>query len=642
MRLRASLVFVFGTLATVAVAACSSGGVTSIAPRVHASPSAMAASPSPSPSPATVVNAVVTLAAASGGSNANPAIPATPLPAPSGFKSTITIPIATIPAGTTITVNSGTSIPTSLPVLASSRKGTQAKAVRIPQATGNSTAIFFDSIVPSADITVAGNISATQGFPAGTLTAGTTYYLGFYDSTQQSPAWQTIGSATTTDTLSLTFTGAVGSTTLQTNKLYAFAIFTVAAGATPPPAATTIAYLGQGTAGILEVNAAGVSPTTLPFTADSFGLDDAGNVYDLATAPTATPPPAGAAQPTPAPPILAKYPAGSTTASVSYTPSNPYGGLLESSGTGAFMVIGYGPNPAPSAAPSQANAEYIDVWDAGSTGGAPSRSFILPTNGLYFFGVMGHDGTIYAPLTNSDGTFQYNVYPPGSSTPKVITETYVPPAQQGNFAPNYAAVGSDGTLYVTEYTFNQPDTLAGLYVYAPSGAETFVPTYSNANGAGPQGVDVDASGNVYVVNNNATFGQASLSDTLNDIEIFGPRGVGGPSQAASPVNVTGGTNVFNAYSIAVSADGTAFFSSNQPETTAGSYGTWVLPAGTTTASQINGGWETSIALFDGSRETTGLKRSAASLSAGSSAHGGGAMVAKMSLAHRHAASLRRH
>ena len=48
-------------------------------------------------------------------------------------------------------------------------KARTTKSVRIPQATGNLVPIFFDSIVPSANVTVAGAVSFSQGFPAGTL-----------------------------------------------------------------------------------------------------------------------------------------------------------------------------------------------------------------------------------------------------------------------------------------------------------------------------------------------------------------------------------------------------------------------------------------------------------------------------------------
>ena len=34
-------------------------------------------------------------------------------------------------------------------------------------------------------------------------------------------------------------------------------------------------------------------------------------------------------------------------------------------------------------------------------------------------------------------------------------------------------VGADGTLYVTEYTYFQPDPLAGLYIYYSDGRERF-------------------------------------------------------------------------------------------------------------------------------------------------------------------------
>ena len=91
--------------------------------------------------------------------------------------------------------------------------------------------------------------------------------------------------------------------------------------------------------------------------------------------------------------------------------------------------------------------------------------------------------------------------PPRSTTPsRTFGERNVPLAQQVNFTPNYAAIGSDGTLYVTEFNiFATPDPLAGLYIYPPTGQEP-VPVITGAEN--PQGVDVDAVGNIYVVNNN--------------------------------------------------------------------------------------------------------------------------------------------
>jgi hypothetical protein len=593
----------------------------------------------------------VSLAAVSGGSNASPAIASTPIPAPSGYTSQLTVPIANIPANTTLAITSGATLPSSvsLPPLASSRRGTAARHVRIPQATSNFNAIFYDTLVPSAGITVAGNIMATQAFPAGILSTSTKYYLGFYDSTQPNPAWSTIaGPVTTTDGLTLAFSGTAPSFSLQANELYGFAIFALAVPtATPPPAAQTLAYVpSQHTGVISEVNAAGVVATALPILAGDLGLDDSGNIYTLAypsAAPSVDPSASPVPSPSPIPPTINFYAAGSSTATKSYTPSSTLDEFIVTAGTGAvaaFTASYFDPTNLVTNV-----SQSTDVWDAGSTGGTPSRTIVNSTAGTPF-GIMAHDGTLYLPQINANGTFAYDVYAPGSGTiEKTITEQIVPAGMQSQFNPNYAAIGPDGTLYVTEYSFFQDDTLAGLYIYKPDGTEVFVATTSNANGAGPQGVDVDASGNIYVVNDNgqeyidSNGNYAQEADTLHDVEVFAPCGTG-CTTSNPPAVLRHITGTFDGYPIAVAADGTVFFCSfqNFGATSSALNATYAIPAGGSTATQILPYAATGFVLYDGNRETTSKKRSTASVrSAGSQGHGGLGGMRPIS-----AAAIRRH
>ena len=57
------------------------------------------------------------------------------------------------------------------------------------------------------------------------------------------------------------------------------------------------------------------------------------------------------------------------------------------------------------------------------------------------------------------------------------------------------------------------------------GAEKFVATYSDANGAGPGGVDVDAAGNIYVANNNAGFTSSGTQSVSASGSSFAGGGV---------------------------------------------------------------------------------------------------------------------
>jgi hypothetical protein len=543
-------------------------------------------------------------------STSGPAIAAAPLPAPSGYTSQLTVPIVSAPAGTTVQFVSSVTLPASLPALQSLSR--VASSVRGPQSAGNLTPIFFDSMVPSASVTIAGDIVESQVFPSGTLSAGTAYYLGFYDSTQPGAVWQTIdGPVTTSDGVTLTFGGRIKSFTLQAGKVYGFAIFALASvAATPPPAPQLIAYVGQGSAGITEYTESGTLVKTLPITAGDFGLDDSGTLYALVQ-PTASPNASPSASPPPA--MLAKFPAGSASPIATYQPSNPTLYFASASGAGEIALVTATSSVAPGGGTS---SENIDVWNPGIVG-RPSYSILASVSGLA--GFVGHDGSLYVQSITAGGLSEINVYPPGSPNPsRTIPERLVPAGEQSTFYANYAAVGPDGTIYVTEYTFVQPDPLAGLYIYHPDGTESFALTTGATGGTpgsvtgapGPEGVDVDAAGNIYVSNANGGFYPPSynpMPDTLNDVEVFAP---GGTSVLR---HITG---IASPITTAVASDGTAFvagfqaFIPNQPQ------GTYVIPAGATTARELNSTAAGVIVLYDGNRETTGIRRGAQSVAWG--------------------------
>ncbi len=527
-----------------------------------------------------------------------------PVPVPSGYSQSISIPLVSTAANTTVSIKSGTTVPAGLAPLSRSRSRA-VFARRRDDASDPYTTIFYTSFQPSANITVAGNISANQAFPAGTLNTSTPYYLGFYDTTQASPAWQTIsGPVMSTDGLSLTFSGTVGSTTLVANALYGFAIFsTVTPSATPPPAPQTLLYFGDGTT-LTIASESGTIETQLAIPNQSFDLDDAGNVY-AANYYAAVP----SAPPSPIPLMLTKYPAGSATPSATYLPSKTdSGSFLSASGSGELASVYL-----PRGGTDTSQALVADVWDPGVVG-APSRTLTTTTAADTF--VMTHDGTLYLPDTSPSGAPQYDVFPPGASTPSsIIPETIVTPAQYANFFPNYGAVGPDGTLYITEYAFAQPDPLAGTYIYPPGGTERFIPAVSNANGPGPEGVDVDGSGNIYVVNNNAGYTnnfQSCQEDTLSEVTVY--------SSSGTLLRTIPTTQA--PYPITVAADGTAFYSTFGPFCTNQDFGTIasILP-GANTATQIFGHGSTEIVLYDGTHKTNPLFMGR---SGGSSGHGGGA------------------
>jgi hypothetical protein len=374
---------------------------------------------------------------------------------------------------------------------------------------------------------------------------------------------------------------------------------------TPAPrvAGTTLAYLPQMANGVQIVSGTQSTTVATATSADVVGLDDAGELWVL-TFPANIASSAGVI--TKYAPSAIGYPPTYTKTTATYLPSDaPDIAFVFVSGAGEVI-----------AASASATGVAYDVWDPGRTG-APSRTLSVPA-GPTSIGVVTHDGTLYAPALvpcGSNTCDQTEVFAPGSSTPRIIAETLVPPAQQSNFVANFEAVGADGTLYVDENTFVSPDSLEGLYIYPPSGPERFVTVGAEA----PQGIDIDGSGNLYIINNNTVFNTGSPSlDTAKNIAVLTPN--------AGTVlrRITG--SVADSYTIAVAGDGTTYFSDATIASLGLAGGTFVAgPGATTSTAQIASGESFDEVLWNGTRETTSIHRSTESLGSGT-AHAGSRSV----------------
>lgn len=583
-------------LVAATLTACGGGGspvaLRTASPRVTPPP-VPSATPTAMPGPASVA----TTQSLNNGMALSNAPLAIPLAVPTGYSDTLTIPLVTAAAGTTLTIAGGAAVPPGLVPLSVARLA----STRRPDATSSLATIYYDSIVPSANVTLAGNINFTQSFPANTLTNGASYYVAFFDTTQTAPVWQTISGPVLPSGSDLTFSGTISPTTLIAGKTYGFAIFSGATPtATPPPAPQTLLYFSDKT-GLTIATETGSIVKKLNIPSQTFDIDDAGNVYANDPHHGGTAPGVGGAD------FFAEYPAGSETPNAPYLPSTPRGFFTSVSGAGEVIAVHN---------VSNAGVLATDIWDPGVTG-APSRTITtnVPTGVISF--VLTHDGTLYVPDRSSAGVPQFDVFPPGATTPsKVIPETILPAAQYNNFSPNYSAVGADGTLYVTEYSFQQPDPNSGIYIYPLNGPERFIAAASNAQGPGPQGIDVDGSGNIYVVNNNTAVLTSTTcqGDSLQSVTVYDQKG-------NLLRTVTG--NPLGGFPITAAVDGTAFVSSFRAQLqpacpVTGIDGIFSIAPGASTSTQISSSGSSTIVLYDGTHRTEPFGRP----SHGSSVSGG--------------------
>ncbi len=373
----------------------------------------------------------------------------------------------------------------------------------------------------------------------------------------------------------------------------------------------TLAFVPLGAAGISITTTSGVQVGSVATasSADVAGLDDSGNLF------VGTAPPGGDVNGT-GPgsislytPSGTSYPPAYTKSSATYTLTNPnHLAFLMVSGAGELVAVEFG-----------GSTETYDEWDPGHTG-APSRTFTRsPYNGQLFLSLfVAHNGNVYVGEFAGCGPntcVQFDVIPPGTTTPsRTIVESLVPQANQINFGPNYIAVGPDGTLYITEYTFGLPDPLAGLYIYPPSGPERYV-----ANGAEyPQGIDIDAAGNLYIVNNSTAYNTGSASpDTAHNVAVLSPDG------GTVLRRISG--SLLDAYPIAVAPDGTAFVSAFAIASLGVPGATWVAAPGASSVTTIAPA-STDVVFWNGTAETTSrVRRSALGGSTGSAHASGFAM-----------------
>ncbi len=379
---------------------------------------------------------------------------------------------------------------------------------------------------------------------------------------------------------------------------------------------TLLAYLAEGAAGVKIRTADGTLAGSIATSTDAsyIAMDDAGNVYTL------TNPPGGFYAPT-GPGIISLYtPSGAgfppayTKSAKTYLPSDPtHLAYIYAAGNGE--MVAYEINVAYPYNGGTTDKNIFDIWDPGASG-APSRTITridaAPGPG---FGWVDHSGNLVVTYNVScaAGTstcIQYDIVNASTGAiERTISDTRVLPANQATFIPNYIALGPTGTLYVTESTQQYPDPLAGVYIYPSNGtSEGYAPEPA------PEDLDLDATGNIYVLNDSAqtdpTTGLID-PDTAHYLQVLSPDG----QTSLRTVQIAPGSAP-----LAVASDGTTFLAQYTTFGYAG--GTFSLLPTQNTPTAIDATGAANIILYDGKTELTSLRRSTLSVGAGS-AHAGG-------------------
>jgi hypothetical protein len=165
----------FAVGATLVIAGC--GGGTSTAPIVIATP---VPPPTPPPIPNSTPFSVASTQAIVASATSTPVVIAQPTAA--GVGGTVTLPVTSVPPGTSVTTTVSSSPPPGLPPLAFGR---QPVSVERTTQAGNYTVIFYVCYNSSNSMTGSGNPVFVETIPSGYPTTGVDYYYAIY----QNSAW---------------------------------------------------------------------------------------------------------------------------------------------------------------------------------------------------------------------------------------------------------------------------------------------------------------------------------------------------------------------------------------------------------------------------------------------------------------------
>ncbi len=250
--------------ALAALTACNGGSST--APAFFTGPSPAPTAPAAVPTLAPAA-AATTVPLASGSAPAQTVA----IPPAAGLSGSLVLPAATLPAGTTLAVQTTTTAPAGVPTLSST--GRQVRAVG-----SGIEPLYYQGLAFTQTVTFPAFPAFSIALPSGYDPSKGVFGLAFYDGSSWS---YPLGSAGVANGQTINFSGAAGPVTYQANRVYFFALYYSPTPPAPTPSPTpTATPTASPTASPTAVPTA--SPTPSP-------------------GPTATPTPVPTATPTPTP-----------------------------------------------------------------------------------------------------------------------------------------------------------------------------------------------------------------------------------------------------------------------------------------------------------------------------------------------------
>ncbi|HTD37350.1 MAG TPA: hypothetical protein VK669_07540 [Candidatus Limnocylindrales bacterium] len=212
-------------LALSALAACAGGGGSSSVPPFNAGTATPTAPPSvPTLAPATAATTVPLSS-----STAQPQ--AVAIPPAAGLSGSITLPAATIPAGTSLDVTTTTTTPGGVTPLAFGRSPQSVRAAR----SSGLEVLYYQGLRFTQTLTFPGYPAFTIGLPAGYDPSKGVFELAFYDGL----GWTyPVGGPGTASGQQISFPSAPGPVTYQANQSYYFALYYAPAPPAPTPTPT--------------------------------------------------------------------------------------------------------------------------------------------------------------------------------------------------------------------------------------------------------------------------------------------------------------------------------------------------------------------------------------------------------------------